>query len=99
MYPGELYAFLPAASRGAYLATTKRLLKTLNPDTRLYTAHMQEAPAPARAPVLEMADLKALEATLAAIQEGRLSSHGLYPRIFPVRGPITFATGWSWNNQ
>jgi hydroxyacylglutathione hydrolase len=99
MYPGELYAFLPAASRGAYLTTTKRLLSTLGPDTRLYTAHMQDAPAPVRAPVLEMADLKALEATLEAIQEGKPSSRGFYPRIFPVRGPITFATGWSWNNQ
>lgn len=99
MYPGELYAFLPAASRGAYLTTTKRLLATLGPDTRLYTAHMQDPPSPVRAPVLEIADLKALEATLEAIQEGKLSSRGFYPRIFPVRGPITFATGWSWNNQ
>jgi glyoxylase-like metal-dependent hydrolase (beta-lactamase superfamily II) len=99
MYPGELYAFLPGASRGAYLTTTKRLLATLGPDTRLYTAHMQDAPAPVRAPVLEMADLKALEVTLEAIQEGKLASRGFYPRIFPVRGPITFATGWSWNNQ
>lgn len=99
MYPGELYAFLPAASRGEYLKTTKRLLATLGPDTRLYTAHMQDAPAPVRAPVLEMADLKALEATLEAIEGGKLPSHGFYPRIFPVRGPITFATGWSWNNQ
>ena len=99
MYPGELYAFLPAASRASYLATTRRLLSTLGPDTRLYTAHMQDAPASVRAPVLEMADLKALEATLEAIKEGKLSSRGFYPRIFPVRGPITFATGWSWNNQ
>jgi glyoxylase-like metal-dependent hydrolase (beta-lactamase superfamily II) len=99
MYPGELYAFLPAASRSAYLTTTQRLLATLGPNTRLYTAHMQDAPAPVRAPVLEMADLKALEATLEAIQKGQLSSRGFYPRIYPVRGPITFATGWSWNNQ
>lgn len=99
MYPGELYAFLPAASRGAYLSTTRRLLSTLAPDTRLYTAHMQDAPAPVRAPVLEMADLKALEATLVAIQEGTLAPSGFYPRIFPVRGAITFATGWPWNNR
>ena len=99
IYPGELYAFLPAASRGAYLSTTRRLLSTLGPDTRLYTAHMQDAPEPVRAPVLEMADMKALEATLVAIQEGTLASSGFYPRIFPVRGPITFATGWPWNNR
>jgi hydroxyacylglutathione hydrolase len=99
MYPGELYAFLPAASRGAYLSTTRRLLSTLDPDTRLYTAHMQDTPAPVRAPVLEMADLKALEAALVAIQEGSLASNGFYPRVFPVRGPITFATGWPWNNR
>lgn len=99
MYPGELYAFLPGASRSAYLTTTRHLLSLIGPDTRLYTAHMQEAPAQVRAPVLEMADLKALETALLQIQEGRLSSTVFYPRIFPIRGPITFATGFPWNNR
>jgi hydroxyacylglutathione hydrolase len=99
MYPGELYAFLPGASRTAYLATTRRLLSTIDPDTRLYTAHMQDAPAPVRAPVLEIADLKALETTLVGIEQGKLASAGFYPRIYPVRGSITFATGFPWNNR
>jgi glyoxylase-like metal-dependent hydrolase (beta-lactamase superfamily II) len=99
VYPGELYAFLPGASRGAYLATTRRLLSLIDPETRIYTAHMQDDPAPVKAPVLEVADLRALEGTLVAIRHGRLDSTGFYPRIFPVRGPMTFATGLPWNDR
>ncbi len=99
IYPGELYAFLPGASRSDYLATTKRLLVTIDPRTDIYAAHMEDSPAAPRAPVLKVADLQALEHVLTAIEEGNATSHGFYPRIFPVRGSITFATGWPWNNR
>jgi hydroxyacylglutathione hydrolase len=98
VYPGHLYAFLPGASRSAYLATTRRLLASIDPVTRIFTAHMEDAPAPVRAPVLEVADLKALEGTLVAIEHGTVDSTGIFPRIFPVRGIVTFATGLPWNN-
>ena len=99
IYPGELYAFLPDASRSAYLETTKRLLSISDPETRIFAAHMQDGPAPVKAPVLQVADLRALESALTAIKQGELSSSGFYPRIFPVRGPVKFATGWAWNNR
>ena len=99
IYPGELYAFLPGASRAAYLATTRRLLALLDPATRIYAAHMADAAPVIAAPVLEIADLWALEHALVAIESGAAASSGWYPRIFPVRGPITFATGYSWNNR
>ncbi len=99
MYPGELYAFLPGASRSAYLATTRRLLSAIDPHTRIYTAHMQDAPAPVKAPAMEVADLKALETALVGIERGTLQSTGFYPRIYPIRSSITFATGFPWNNQ
>lgn len=99
IYPGELYAFLPGASRGAYLATTKRLLSTLDPATHIFAAHMEDFPAPVRAPVLQVVDLRALEGTLRSIEQGGLPSSGFYPRLFPVRGAVTFATGWTWNNR
>jgi hydroxyacylglutathione hydrolase len=99
MYPGALYAFLPGASRSAYLASTRQLLAMIDPVTRIYTAHMAEPPAPVRAPVLEVADLRALEATLLRIEQGTLQSTGFYPRLFPVRGAVTFATGFPWNNR
>jgi hydroxyacylglutathione hydrolase len=98
IYPGHLYAFLPGASRSAYLATTRRLLADIDPATRIFTAHMEDAPAPVRAPVLEVADLTALEGTLVAIQQGSLDSAGFYPRVFPVRGAVKFDTGLPWNN-
>jgi len=99
MYPGTLYAFLPGASRSAYLATTRQLLAMIDPLTRIYTAHMADPPAPVRAPVLEVADLRALEAALRQIEQSSLPSTGFYPRVFPVRGALTFATGFPWNNR
>ena len=99
IYPGELYAFLPGSSRADYLATTRRLLSTLDPATRIYTAHMADDPPVIGAPVLEMSDLRALERTLVAIESGQARSTGWYPRVFPVRGPISFATGFRWNNR
>jgi hydroxyacylglutathione hydrolase len=99
IYPGELYAFLPGASRGDYLATTTRLLTTLDPATQIFAAHMEGSPAPLRAPVLEIEDLRALKSTLTSIEHGAATSSGFYPRIFPVRGAVKFATGWPWNNR
>jgi glyoxylase-like metal-dependent hydrolase (beta-lactamase superfamily II) len=99
IYPGRLYAFLPGASRRAYLQTTRQLLAMLDPGARIYTAHVADDPVIIAAPVLEVADLRALEATLLAIDGGTAVSTGFYPRIFPVRGPITFATGFAWNNR
>ncbi|MBS0388966.1 MAG: MBL fold metallo-hydrolase [Proteobacteria bacterium] len=99
IYPGELYAFLPGASRSAYLATTRQLLATLDPATRIYCAHMADAPEAIAAPLLGVADLHALESTLVAIDRGEAKSSGFYPRVFPVRGPISFATGFAWNNR
>ena len=69
VYPGTLYAFYPGASRSTYLATTQRLLALLDPEARIYTAHMADPPAPVRAPVLAMADLRNLEQTLRAIEQ------------------------------
>lgn len=107
LYPGHLYAFLPGASRSAYLASSRRLLATVDPATRIFTAHMAGPPTPVKAPVLEVADLLALEKALAALAQGNLAAIpagsletvASYPRVFPVRGPIAFATGFPWNNR
>jgi hydroxyacylglutathione hydrolase len=99
IYPGSLYAFLPGASRREYEVTTRNLLAMLDPATRIYAAHMADDPATVSAPALDMADLRALERTLLGIRTGELKPVGFYPRIYPVRGMITFATGYSWNNR
>jgi hydroxyacylglutathione hydrolase len=99
IYPGELYAFLPGASRSAYLATTRMLLSTIAPDTRILTAHMADPPAPVRAPVLGVADLLRLRETLEGIERGPAHSSGFYPRSFPLHDSMTFATGLPWNNR
>jgi len=99
IYPGCLYAFLPGASRSAYLATTKRLLLIIDLETQIFAAHMQDPPAAVRAPVLQVADLRALKQALTSINQAALPSRGFYPRRFPVHGPISFATGWALNNR
>jgi glyoxylase-like metal-dependent hydrolase (beta-lactamase superfamily II) len=99
IYPGTLYAFLPDSSRSEYLATSRGLLATLDPATRIYAAHMADDPATVSAPVLDMSDLRALEESLVQIGTGGLRSKGLYPRIYPVRGPVTFGTGFPWTNR
>jgi len=99
IYPGELYAFLPGASRSAYQATTRSLLSIIDPQARIFAAHMEDPDAAVKAPVLEVEDLRALARTLAAIEQGDLPSSGFYPRVFPVRGTMRFATGWPWNNR
>ncbi len=99
VYPGELYVFLPGASRRAYHATTRRLLAIIDPKTKILAAHMEDPSVAVEAPVLEVEDLHALDRTLTAMEQGSLSSSGFYPRISEVRGPIRFATGWAWNNR
>jgi len=107
LYPGHLYAFLPGASRSAYLSSSRQLLATVDPASRIYTAHMAGPPALIKAPVLGVADLIALENTLVALEQdnlaaippGGLDTVGSYPRVFPVRGVIKFATGFWWNNR
>jgi hypothetical protein len=75
------------------------MLALLDPAARIYAAHMAEDSRLIAAPALEIADLRALEHTLVGIESGSARSSGWYPRVFPVRGPISFATGYSWNNR
>jgi hydroxyacylglutathione hydrolase len=97
MYPGLLYAFLPGASRLAYLHTSERLLATLDPATELLTAHLADEPAVIAAPRLAMSDVRALQATLLAIAAGTAVPTGFYPRVFVVSANARFATGFAWN--
>jgi hypothetical protein len=60
---------------------------------------MEDAGLAITAPLLGVADLRALEQSLKALEQGKLNAQGFYPRIYPVRGTIQFATGWSWNNR
>jgi hydroxyacylglutathione hydrolase len=99
IYPGNLYAFLPDASRSAYHDTTKNLLSIIDPATKIFTAHMANPPEPVKAPVLETVHLQALQRALMLIEQDRLTSTGLYPKSFPVRGELKFVTGWDWNNR
>jgi len=96
MYPGLLYAFLPGASRAAYRRTAGRLLAVLDPATQLLTAHLPDEPLLIAAPRLGTADLRALQAALEAIDAGRSTPAGFYPRTYPVNASLRFGSGFSW---
>jgi glyoxylase-like metal-dependent hydrolase (beta-lactamase superfamily II) len=106
-YPGHLYAFLPGASRKAYLESTRRLLATIDPLTRIYAGHAADPAPQFRAPVLGTGDLKALATTLEALAAGRAAAGAPgsletvlgYPRVYPIRDGLSFATGFAWNNR
>jgi len=97
LYPGELYAFLPGASLAAYAQTSRRLLALLPVDVKLYAAHMQEAPAAPMAPVMGYADLQSLLGALEARSGHPFELQSHYPQVYPIRGPMTLATGFPWN--
>ena len=99
VYPSTLYVFLPGSSRGSYLATTRKLLSIIDPASSIYCAHEADTPEVIEAPMLQVADLQALAATLINIKAGSAESIGFFPREFPVRGPMVLATGFPWNNR
>jgi hydroxyacylglutathione hydrolase len=99
IYPTTLYAFLPGASLSAYQATAKMLLDMLPADTVLWTAHCCRRKEGVSAPWLSMKDLRDLAVALTAVRAGEAKSRGFYPRVFPVNGQMTLATGFSWNNR
>jgi hydroxyacylglutathione hydrolase len=99
VYPGNLYAFLPGASRSAYRRTTEQLIAIIDPSTQILAAHMADAPAVISAPRLAISDLRALLTTLQSIDAGSANSTGIYPRVFEVNGAMRFATGFAWNNR
>jgi glyoxylase-like metal-dependent hydrolase (beta-lactamase superfamily II) len=99
IYPTTLYAFLPGASLSAYQATARRVLDTLPADTVLWTAHCCRRNEGVSAPWLSMGDLRDLDVALTAVRAGKAKSRGFYPRVFPVNGEMTLATGFSWNNR
>jgi glyoxylase-like metal-dependent hydrolase (beta-lactamase superfamily II) len=99
IYPTTLYAFLPGASLSAYQSTSTSLLKLLPSDAILWTAHCCRKNEAVSAPWLSMGDMRDLDSALMAVRTGAAKSRGFYPRVFPVNGQMTLATGFPWNNR
>ena len=99
VYPGNLYGFVPGASRGAYRRTTEQLIARLPPSTRLYAAHPADEAPVISAPRLSVSDLHDLARLLAGIDAGTARPTGFFPRTFVVSHDLQFQTGFSWNNK
>ena len=98
IYPTTLYAFLPGASLSAYQATAQRLLRTLPPDTILWTAHCCRVGEGIAAPWLDMSNLRDLDRALTGIRAWKAQPTGFYPWRYPVDSEMTLAAGFPWNN-
>ena len=98
LYPGNLFAMLPGASRSDYVASAKKLIDTLPEDTRLLAGHADEGD-PDRVPELTVATLANLHDRLTAAESGELAYEGLFPRTLVVEDGIGLLTGFSWANR
>ncbi|MDF1847052.1 MAG: MBL fold metallo-hydrolase [Parvibaculaceae bacterium] len=90
---GEIYAFLPNSSLGAYLETTERLLSDLPPETFLFAAH-GGADSKA-APGVGVQNLVDLRDGLRAMRDGRLAGSGFWPRAYPLNGNTHVLADWA----
>lgn len=70
IYPGELYAQVPGADLPTYLEVTERLLNMIDEETEIFCAHGNAGAGDLQAaPVLQRADLEALQAGLMRIRD------------------------------
>jgi len=90
---GEIYAFLPNSSLGAYLETTERLLSDLPPETLLVAAH--GGADTKAAPSVGMQNLADLRDGLRAMRDGRLTGTGFWPRAYPINRNTDVLADWT----
>jgi hydroxyacylglutathione hydrolase len=93
IYPGPLFAYLPGSDVEEYLNTTIELLKLINSETILLTAHRSKAPG---APLLRSRDLEDLLLTLEEIQSGTRKGKGVFPVTYKVNDEIDLSTDIFW---
>lgn len=98
VYPGNLFAMLPGASRSDYVASTKKLIDILPEGTRLLAGHADEDD-PERLPELTVATLVHLHERLAAAESGKIAYEGGFPRTLVIEDGIGLITGFSWANR
>ena len=88
IYLGPLYAQIPGADLSAYLASARRLVPMLGPDTAVFGAHgMPDEQEEHRAPRLGLADVVDLSESLE-----KLRTSGQQPRSWPVNARMSLLT-------
>ena len=86
--PGPNLAALPGSSLDDYLETARRLLAMSTSETKLLTAHRDEASEPFGAPMLKYTDLVDLEKGLGKIIDGTLIGKGFYIKSYRINERI-----------
>lgn len=99
IYPGELFAFLPGANMGEYVATASRLVSAANTKTVVYPAHGTAKEAVWRTPRLAYEDLSVLHAGLVKICRRISPSTGFFPRRYYLNDRLAILTPFWWNMQ
>ncbi len=98
LYPGQLLALLPGASRSDYAASAGKLIDTVPDGTKLLAGHAAGT-APLQVPVMPLSSLASLKFRLAAAEAGEIDYAGFFPRILEIEPGISFVTGFSWANR
>ena len=88
--PGPNLAALPGSSLDDYLETARRLLAMSTSETKLLTAHRDEASVKFGAPVLAYKDLIDFESSLEKIIDGTKEGKGLYIKTYKINDRIEF---------
>ncbi len=89
--PGPNIGFLlPGLSLDDLLETTRRLLAMSTSETKLLTAHRDEASVKFGAPVLAYKDLIDFESSLEEIIDGTKEGKGLYVKTYKINDRIEF---------
>jgi hydroxyacylglutathione hydrolase len=95
-YPGELYAFLPGSSLGAYAETVERLLMQVDDTSTLYGAHRLVE---SGVPTLTRQDLLDFSQTLERIHNETASYEGFFPRSYKVNDNLSILTDVPWGQD
>lgn len=90
IYKAELFAFLPGSSVDQYYQSAQKLLRKINENTTLLSAH--GSPKSNRLPALNHSDLVDLNNTLSGITTGSIEGDGFILKSYQVNDRISILT-------
>jgi hydroxyacylglutathione hydrolase len=97
IYPSEIYAFLPGASLRDYIASSDSVAAALNDESTVYGGHGCDRLPKVEVPVLHRSDVAALATALRTAASTPIgTSHGWYPRVFPVNDRMQLLAKYDW---
>ncbi|MBT4790504.1 MAG: MBL fold metallo-hydrolase [Halobacteriovoraceae bacterium] len=88
IFPGVLIGLLPGSSFKSYLKTSRKLVKQISSDVKVFSAHRKEDRG---IPLLGFTDLFDLKVALELISQSDLEGDGFYVKLFKINSKIQIA--------